>query len=98
MVEVAVEGDRAVVQERADDLHPLDGARQRLHLLPVDAVLRQQPEVATGQDDLGPPAGELVERGGGLGDEGRLAQGHGGDAGPQADLRRLVRRRGEQQP
>ena len=72
--ELAVEGDGALVEQGPDDVHPLDDPRERLHRRPVHAVLRQQAEVAAGQHHLGATAGQLVEGGRRLRDEGGLAE------------------------
>src|SRR5918994_4707906 len=46
----------------------------------------------------GPPAGELVQGGQLMGDQGRVAQDHVGDVGAHADVAGLVGGGGEQQP
>jgi hypothetical protein len=60
--ELPVEGDGALVEQRADHLDTLDGPRERLGLGPVDLVLGEQAEVPAAQDHLAPAPGQLVER------------------------------------
>lgn len=98
LVELTVEGDRALVEEGADDLDALDHPGQRFRGGPVDLVLTQQPEVAAAQHDLGAAAGEFVEGGGRLGDERRLPQHDAREARPEPDLAGVGRGRREEQP
>ena len=96
--ELAVEVDGSLVEEGPDHLVRLDRPGQRLGPRPVDVVLREQTEVAAGDDALGAPAGELVERGHRLRDERRLAEHDTGQTRAEADRLGLVGGSGEQQP
>jgi hypothetical protein len=78
--ELAVVRDRALVEERAHHVQGFLDAGEGPGAGPVDAVLGEQAEVSAGQDAFGAAAGEFVEGGERLGDQGRLAQRHGGDA------------------
>ena len=98
LVELAVVGDHALVEEGAHDLVRLLDARERLDRLPVDAVLREHAEVAAGDDALRAAAGQLVEGGERLADERRLAEVDAGEVGPEADVLRLVRGGRVQEP
>lgn len=72
--------------------------RDRLRAPQIDSVLLQQGEVAGAEDQLGAPAGELVERCGLLGDDRRVLQDDVRDLGPETDGRRPSRGRREERP
>ena len=63
-------------------------------------ALRTHPELGREFEPAGPdpdersPAGELVERRGGAGDQGRVTELHGGDTGPESDPSRALRHQG----
>jgi hypothetical protein len=80
--ELPVEGDRPLIEQRADHLDALDDPRERLGPLPVDAVLGEKAEVAARQHDLGAAPGQLVQGRRGLRDERRLTQDDAGVLGP----------------
>src|SRR4029077_14701072 len=90
--ELALEGDRALVEEGADHLDGLLDPRQRLGARPLDVVLGEQPEVPARETARAAPAGELVERGRRLGNERRLAENYTGQARSETDVRRVPRR------
>ena len=94
--ELALEGQRAGVEEGAHHVVCLLDPRQRLYGRPVRGVLGEQAEVPAGDDAFGAAARQLVEGGHRLGDQGRLAQGDRGQAGAHADLGGLRCRRREQ--
>ena len=98
LVELAVEGDRAVVEERAHDVVRLLDPGERLDLRPVDAVLGEQPEVADREDAFRATARELVQGRKRLAEQRRLTEPDPRQARAEVDSLRLVRGRGEQDP
>jgi hypothetical protein len=80
-VELALEVDRALVEEGAKDVMRLAQPSDRLHPLQPNAVLLQHREVPGREDELGPAVGELVERGDLLRDDGRILEDHVRDLG-----------------
>ena len=73
-VELPLEVDRALVEERAHDMVRLLHARERLDVRPLDPVLREEAEVADREDASARPpvsSSSVAER---LTDECRLAQ------------------------
>src|SRR6185436_16665928 len=87
-VELPLEVDRALVEERAHDMVRLLDARERLDVRPLDPVLREEAEVADREDAFGPPARQLIECRQGLADECRLTQADGREARAEADVLR----------
>ena len=71
-VEVTLEVDRALVEDRPHHLVRLAQAGDRTRPTPLDAVLLEHRDVADAEHDLGAPAAQLVERGRQLSDVGRL--------------------------
>ena len=97
-VEVALEVDRALVEEGAHDVVGLAQASDRSCPAPLDAVLLEHRDVADPEHDLGPAVAELVERGCELSDVGRLPHVDRRDAGAEADPLGALGEGGEQQP
>ena len=83
--EVALEVDRALVEQGADHVDGFAQACDRARPAPLDPVLLERGEVADPQDHLGSAAAQLIERAGKLGDIGRIAQVDGGDTGTETD-------------
>jgi hypothetical protein len=61
-------------------------------------VLLEQREVAGAEEELGSPAGELIQGGSLLGDDRRISEDHARDFWPQANPRRSCCCGGEQRP
>ena len=97
LVPAAVEVDGAVAQERPDDrerlLEPVDPVVVRVA---VGAELGLVPAGAEAEDE--PAATHLVDRGGLLGEQGRVVEVRAGDQRPELDPRRRGGDRRQQRP
>ena len=89
-VALAVERGPLAAQHRDDDLQRLlqllEAVGERAELDAERLVLELEP--AGADAELGPPAGDDVERGDGLGQHGRVAVRVAGDEGAEADVAR----------
>ena len=97
-VEVALEVDRALVEDRSHHLMRLAQPGDRTSSTPLDAVLLEHRDVADPEHDLGAPAAQLIERGSELSDIGRLPHVDRRHAGAESDPLGALRRGGEQKP
>ena len=97
-VEIPVEVDRALVEDGSHHLVGLPQTGDRAGSSPLDAVLLEHRDVADAEHDLGAPPTEFVERGGELGNVGRLPHVDRRDAGAEPDALRALGGGGEQEP
>ncbi|MEA2495403.1 MAG: hypothetical protein QOJ29_3314 [Thermoleophilaceae bacterium] len=97
-VEVALEVDRALVENRPHHLVSLAKPGDRPGSTPLDAVLLEHRDVADAEDDLGTPAAQLVECRCELSDVGRLPHIDRRHARPEPDPLRALRGGSEQEP